>query len=125
MNEGGSEYATGTLAVHDSTAAAVVVSLGTGGPGTGRRAARPPRTKNRGICRKRDGTGRSAAAGATRPRPYRAGQREMPRRATGKRDSGLRSGFALWSAHIAQISWLHGSRYPDARAWHRCEHGDL
>src|ERR1700739_1832043 len=43
------ENATGTLAVHDSTAAAVVVSLGAGGPRIGRRAARPPRTKNRGI----------------------------------------------------------------------------
>src|SRR5438034_7469935 len=47
------------LSLHDalpiySTAAAVVVSLGAGGPGIGRRAARPPRTKNRGICRARD-----------------------------------------------------------------------
>src|SRR2546429_7106365 len=41
---------------HDSTAAAVVVSLDAGGPGIGRRAARPPRTKNRGICRTRDDT---------------------------------------------------------------------
>src|SRR5256884_8346605 len=99
MSRGGSEYATGTLAVHDSPAAAVVVSLGPGGPGIGRRAARPPRTKNRGIRRKRNGTRGSAAARAARPRRYRADQREMPRGAPRKLDSGFRSGFALRDAY--------------------------
>jgi len=47
------EDATGALAVHDSAAVTVVVSLGAGGSGIGRRAARPPRTKNRGIRRAR------------------------------------------------------------------------
>src|SRR5215472_9806086 len=49
MSEGGSENATKASAVYDSTAATVVVSLGAGGPGIGRRAARPPRPKNRRI----------------------------------------------------------------------------
>src|SRR5437016_4672299 len=56
--------ATGALATHDSPAAAVVVSLGAGGPGIGRRTARPPRTKSRGIRRKRDRTRGSAAQSA-------------------------------------------------------------
>src|SRR5207302_1655036 len=47
------------------------------------------------------------------------------RRATRELDSGLRPGFALWPAHVAQISQLHGGRYPDSRPWHRCEHGGL
>src|SRR5205807_5378800 len=77
MNEGGSENATETLAVHDSAATAVVVPLGAGGPGIGRRAARPPRTKNRGIRRARDDVGGSAPPRANRPGRYRADQREM------------------------------------------------
>src|SRR5207249_1881602 len=78
MNEGGSENATETLAVHDSAATAVVVPLGAGGPGIGRRAARPPRTKNPGICRARDDARRGAPPRTTRPGRYRADQREMP-----------------------------------------------
>src|SRR5439155_16575409 len=56
---------------------------------------------------------------------YRADQREMPRRAQSELDSRLLSGFALWSAHVAQISRLRGDRHPNARAWHQCEHGGL
>src|SRR2546429_9280040 len=73
-SEGGPENATGTLAVHDSPKTAVVVSRGAGRPGTGRRAARPRRTKNRRIRRKRDGTRGSAAAGATRSEERRVGK---------------------------------------------------
>src|SRR5262249_20434435 len=80
--ETGVGHATGALAVHDSIAAAVAVSLGAGGPGIGRRAARPPRTKNRGIRRKRNDATGGAAPRATRPGRYRADQTEMPRRAT-------------------------------------------
>src|SRR5207244_13530845 len=75
MSKGGWEYATGALAVHDSATVTVVVSLGAGGPGIGRRAARSPRTKNRGIRRKRGGTGGSAAARAARLRRRRKMQR--------------------------------------------------
>src|SRR5207249_11384137 len=92
MSRGGSENATGALAVHDSPAAPVIVSLGAGGPGIGRRAARPPRTKNRGIRRTRDDARRGTPSRATGPRWYRADQREMPRRAACKSDSGLRTG---------------------------------
>src|SRR5207247_4757408 len=125
MSKGGWEYATGALAVHDSATVTVVVSLGAGGPGIGRRAARSPRTKNRGIRRARDDARRGAPPRAARTGRYRANQREMPRRATCKLDSGLRSGFALWSTPIAEISRLHRRRYSDARAWHRCKHGGL
>src|SRR6266704_2430052 len=107
MNEGGSENATETLAVHDSAAAAVVIPLGAGGPGIGRRAARAPRTKNRGIRGKRDDARRGAPPCATRPGRYRANQREMPRRTPRKLDSGPDSGFALRSADAAQILRLH------------------
>src|SRR5919108_4770242 len=104
MSEGGPENATGALAVHDSPAAAVVASLGAGGPGIGRRAARPPRTKNRGIRCKRDGAGRGVPPCAPRPGRYRADQREMPRRAPRELDSRLRTGFALRSADVAQVA---------------------
>src|SRR5439155_1065996 len=88
-SDGGSEVrveevedATGALAVHDSAAVTVVVSPGAGGPAIGRRAARPPRTKNRGIRRARDGArdgaSRGAPSRATRSGRYRADQREMP-----------------------------------------------
>src|SRR2546426_12598628 len=100
MSKGGWEYATGALAVHDSPTVTVVVSLGAGGPGIGRRAARAPRTKNRGIRRARDDARRGVPPRATRPRRYRANQREVPRRATCKLDSGPNSGFARWSAHV-------------------------
>src|SRR5215467_13663265 len=103
MSEGGSEHATGALAVHDSATVTVLVSLDAGGPGIGRRVARPHRTKNRGIRRARDDARRGASPRATRPGWYRANQREMPRCATFELDSELRTGFALWSAHIAQI----------------------
>src|SRR5207244_10281276 len=115
MNEGGSENATETLAVHESAETAVVVPLGAGGPGIGRRAARPPRTKNRGIRRARDDVGGSAPPRANRPGRYRADQREMPGRATSKLDSGLNSGFALQSAHAPKISRLHRCCGPDSR----------
>src|SRR5213080_1419489 len=107
MNEGGSENATETLAVHDSAATAVVVPLGAGGPGIGRRAARPPRTKNPGICRARDDARRGAPPRTTRPGRYRADQREMPRRSPRELDSGLharpadRKSTRLNSSHIA------------------------
>src|SRR5213592_355391 len=101
MSKGGWEYATGALAVHDSATVTVVGSLGAGGPGIGRRAARPPRTKNRGIRRKRNGTGGSSSASAARPRRYRANQREMPRRAPRELDSRPDSGFALRTPHVA------------------------
>src|SRR5437867_10437333 len=107
MNEGGSENATETLAVHDSAATAVVVPLGAGGPGIGRRAARPPRTKNPGICRARDDARRGAPPRTTRPGRYRADQREMPRRAQSELDSRLLSGFALWVSHAPQVSRFH------------------
>src|SRR5215467_15217720 len=74
-------YATGALATHDSPTAAVVVSWRAGRPRTGRRAARPPRTKNRGIHRARDDPRRSTPPRAARPGRDRADQREMPRRA--------------------------------------------
>src|SRR2546429_3132959 len=119
MSRGGSEYATGTLAVHDSPAAPVIVSLGAGGPGIGRRAARPPRTKNRGIRRTRDDARRGTPSRATGPRWYRADQREMPRRAACKSDSGLRTGFAVWSARIAEISRVHSGRPVDTGARNR------
>src|SRR2546429_84090 len=119
MNEGGSENATETLAVHDSTAAAVVVPLGAGGPGIGRRAARPPRPKNRRIRRARDDARRGTPPRAARPGRYRADQREMPRRATCKLDSGFRSGFALRGALAAQISRFCRNCRPHARARHR------
>src|SRR5215472_3385616 len=114
MSRGGWEYATRALAVYDSPAAAVVVSLGAGGPGIGRRVARPPRTKNRGIRRARDDARRGAAPRATRPGWYRANQGEMPRCAPCDLDSELPPGLALWSPHIAQISRLHRGRHPDA-----------
>src|SRR6266566_4502457 len=111
-------YATGALAVHYTVAVTVVVSLGAGGPGTGRRAARPPRKKNRGIRRTRDDARRSAPPCATRPGRYGADQREMPRYATGKLDSRFRSGFALWSADVTQIPRIHWRRDFHPRAWH-------
>src|SRR5205807_249612 len=110
MSRGGPEYATGALAVHDSTAAAVVVSLDAGGPGIGRRTARPPGTENRGIHSARDDARGSAASRANRPGRYRANQREMPRRTTGKLDSRLRSGFVLRPANVAQIPRFHDGR---------------
>src|SRR5207253_4189181 len=108
-------YATGALAVHDPTTATVFVSLGAGGPGIGRRTARPPRTKSRKIHRARHEARRGAPPRATRPGRYRADQREMPRRAPRELDSGLRSGFALRTAHIAQVSQLHLCRCADTR----------
>src|SRR5437588_9516576 len=101
MSEGGPEHATGALAVHDSPAAAVVVSLGAGGPAIGRRAARAPRTKNRGIRGARDDARGSASSRATRLGWYRADQREMPRCPPRELDCGFRSGFALWFTNIA------------------------
>src|SRR6266550_2220739 len=106
MNEGGSENATETLAVRDSAATAVVVPLGAGGPGIGRRAARPPRTKNPGICRARDDARRGAPPRTTRPGRYRADQREMPRRPSRKLDSRFRTGFALRLEDVAQVPRL-------------------
>src|SRR2546429_2611806 len=50
-----------------SPAAAVIVSLDAGGPGTGRRVARPPRTKNRRIHSARHEARRGAPPRATRP----------------------------------------------------------
>src|SRR6266480_7440833 len=119
MNEGGSENATETLAVHDSAATAVVVPLGAGGPGIGRRAARPPRTKNRGIRRARDDVGGSAPPRANRPGRYRAEQREMPRRAQSELDSRLHTGFALWSPHAAQVAGVHLRRRPHTGSRYR------
>src|SRR5215472_18442006 len=101
MSKGGSEDATGALAVHDSATVTVVVSLGAGGPGIGRRAPLPPRTKNRGIRGARNDARRGSASGAPRPGRYRADQREMPRRAQSNLDSGPRSGFAIRSADVA------------------------
>src|SRR2546430_9066634 len=100
-SEGGPENATGALAVHDSPAAAVVVSLGAGGPGIGRRAARPPRTKNRGIRRARDDARRGAPPCAPRLGRYRADQGEMPRCATRELDSRPNSGFTLRATAFA------------------------
>src|SRR5438046_3307417 len=122
MSEGGPENATGVLAVHDSPTVTVVVSLGAGRPGIGRRVARPPRTKNRGIRRARDDARRGTPPRATRPGRYRADQGEMPGRATGKLDSGPNSGFALWSAHFEQIAWLHRRRRPHTRSGSQCEY---
>src|SRR5439155_17113781 len=93
------EDATGALAVHDSTTVAVVGSPGAGGPACGRRAARSPRTKNRGIHGARDDAKRGASPRANRPRWYRANQREVPRRTTGELDSGFHAGFALRPTH--------------------------
>src|SRR5437016_12964630 len=118
MNEGGSENATETLAVHDSAATVVVVPLGAGGPGIGRRAARPPRTKSPGICRARDDARRGAPPRTTGPGRYRADQREMPRRTTRKLDSRLHSGFALRVATIANGSSVHQRNGPDAGVGH-------
>src|SRR5207302_10313652 len=100
----------GALVVHHSTAAAVVVSLGAGGPGPGRRAARPPRTKNRGIRGTRDDARGSVSPRANRPGRYRADQRAMPRRTTRKLASGLRSGFALRLADALEEPWLQWGR---------------
>jgi len=36
------------------------------------------------------------------------GKGGVPRRPLGKLDSGLRAGFALWPAHVAQVSGIHG-----------------
>src|SRR5207302_9683348 len=118
MNEGGSENATETLAVHDSAATAVVVPLGAGGPGIGRRAARPPRTKNRGIRRARDDVGGSAPPRANRPGRYRADQRGMPSHVARKLDSGLNSRFAPRVATIANGSSVHQRNGPDAGVAH-------
>src|SRR5213083_415740 len=118
MSKGGWEYATGALAVHDSATVTVVVSLGAGGPGIGRRAARAPRTKNRGIRRARDDARRGAPPRAARTGRYRANQREMPRRPPRKLDSGFHSGFALQPAHAAQIARIHWRRDFHPRAWH-------
>src|SRR5436309_14706784 len=107
MSKGGWEYATGALAVHDSATVTVVVSLGAGGPGIGRRAARSPRTKNRGIRRKRDGTGGSAAARAARLRRNRKMQRGVSSHPPTELDSRPDSGFALWSAHAAEDAGLY------------------
>src|SRR5437867_2510461 len=101
MSEGGPENATGVLAVHDSPTVTVVVSLGAGGPGIGRRVARPPRTKNRRIHSARHEARRGAPPRATRPGRHRADQREMPRRAPRKLDSRFRAGFALQPARVA------------------------
>ncbi len=49
----------------------------------------------------------------------------VPRRTPRKLDSGFRSGFALWSAHTAQISWLHGCCCAHACPGHRSHHGDF
>src|SRR6266513_2713484 len=118
MSEGGPENATGALVVHDSTAAAVVVSLGADGPGIGRRAARAPRTKNRGIRGARNDARSGAPPRAARPGWHRANQREVPRRPPRELDSGFRSGFALQPAHAAQIPRIHWRRDFHPRAWH-------
>ena len=55
----------------------------------------------------------------------RADQREMPRRAQSKLDSRLHTGFALRSAHVAQIPRLHRRRRAYPRPRHRREHGDF
>src|SRR5207253_934098 len=106
-------------------AAAVVVSPGAGGPGIGRRVARPPGTKNRGICRARDDARRSAPPCANRSGRYRADQREMPGGTPRELDSGPSSGFALWSAHVSEVARLHHCRCPDARARHWREYGNF
>src|SRR5213080_3751434 len=125
MNEGGSENATETLAVHDSAATAVVVPLGAGGPGIGRRAARPPRTKNPGICRARDDARRGAPPRTTRPGRYRADQREMPRRPSRKLDSRFRTGFALRLEDVAQVPRLRRRRRPHPGPRCRRQHRHL
>src|SRR6184192_1786315 len=125
MSKGGWEDATGALAVHDSATVTVVVSLGAGGPAIGRRAARSPRTKNRGIYGARDDPRGGASSRANRPGRYRADEREMPRRAQSELDSRFRSGLALWSARIAEISWLHGCCCAHACPGHRGHHGDF
>src|SRR5215472_17954189 len=125
MSRGGWEYATRALAVYDSPAAAVVVSLGAGGPGIGRRVARPPRTKNRGIRRTRDDARRGIPPRAARPRWRGEDKGGVPRRTRRQLDSGFRSGFALWSAHGAQESWFRANRRPHARLRHRCEYRRL
>src|ERR1700730_11385952 len=61
--EGGDD-ATGTLAVHNSPAAAVVVSPSADGPGTGRRAARSRRAKDSRVHRERCSPRRSASTGS-------------------------------------------------------------
>src|SRR5258707_8184193 len=83
---------------------------------------RPPRTKNRGIRGARDDARRGTPPRATRPGRYRADQGEMPGRATGKLDSGPNSGFTIWSAHVAQIAWLHRRRRPHPRSGSQCEY---
>src|SRR5437899_2583186 len=118
MNEGGSENATETLAVHDSAATAVVISLGAGGPGIGRRAARPHRTKNRGIRRARDDARGGASSRAPRPGRFRADQREMPRRPPRELDSGPNSGFTLRATAFANGPGVHERNSPDSGVGH-------
>src|SRR5215831_7707211 len=101
MSEGGSENATKASAVYDSTAATVVVSLGGGGPGIGRRAARPPQTKDGGIRRPRDDARTSVPPRATGPGRYRANQRGMPRRSRRESRRDPFPGFALRPADAA------------------------
>src|SRR5438034_1757852 len=43
----------------------------------------------------------------------------MPRRVQSELDSRFRSGLALWSARIAEISWLHGCCCAHACPGHR------
>src|SRR6266513_5548317 len=119
MSKGGPEYATGALAVHDSPAVTVVVSLGAGGPAIGRRAARAPRTKNRRIRRARDDARRGVPPRAARPGWHRANQREVPRRPPRELDSGLRSGFAIRVSAAAEEPQLYGSCRFHVGAWYR------
>src|SRR5215469_10460236 len=117
--------ATGVLDFHDSTAAAVAVSPGASRPGIGRRAVRPPRTKERRIHCARDGTGRGAPPRAARLGRYRADQREMPRHATRKLDSGPNSGLTLRAAAFANGTGVHERNSPDAGTRHRRDHFDF
>ena len=50
---------------------------------------------------------------------------KLPRRAQSQLDSRPDSGFALWSADIAQVAWLHGGGGADASAGDRRKHGYL
>lgn len=84
-------HATQPLPVHDSTAAAVVVSLGAGGAGIGRRTARPPQRETAEYV------ARAMAPEEARLDlgGYRTGQREMP---------STRSSQCEWF-HARQIDW--------------------
>src|SRR5207244_11914918 len=111
-------YTTLFRSVHDSNSVTVVVSTGEGGPGTRRRAARPPSTKNRGIRCKRDDARRSVASCATRPGRYRADQREMSRYATRKVEAVSRSGYPVWCAPVGQISAIPRGRCAEVVVGH-------